>query len=160
MKILLPKTGQNWIVPILPMSQFSQSKTITSNLAVYHQIYIFNHGEHFSQAFYIWILGDNCTQGDQYNSGSSRKCSLSDGIEKTRFWWQFSRYFWIKYDIGQKYYAPQVQPDWGSNTWPPDHDSTFHVTGMPALTTWPSVTSACYTRVSKNFRLTHTYGTC
>ena len=25
-------------------------------------------------------------------------------------------YFWIKYDLGQKYYAPQVQPGWGSNS--------------------------------------------
>ena len=31
--------------------------------------------------------------------------------------------------------------DWGSKSWPPDHDSTFHVTEMPALTTWPPVTS-------------------
>ena len=44
---------------------------------------------------------------------------------------------WLK----QKYYAPQVRPDRGSNSWPPDHDSTFHVTEMPSLTTWPSVSS-------------------
>ena len=49
--------------------------------------------------------------------------------------------FWFKYDLGQKYYAPQVRPDRGLNSWPPDHDSTFHVTETPALTTWPSVTS-------------------
>ena len=42
--------------------------------------------------------------------------------------------------LRQKYYAPQSRPDWGSNSWPPDHDSTFHVTGTPVLTTWPSVT--------------------
>ena len=36
------------------------------------------------------------------------------------------------------YQAPQVRPDRGSNSWPPDHDSTFHVTEMPALTTRPS----------------------
>ena len=24
------------------------------------------------------------------------------------------------YDLGQKYYAPQVRPDWDSNSWPPD----------------------------------------
>ena len=52
--------------------------------------------------------------------------------------------FLVKYDLGQKYQAPQVRPDWGSNSWPPDHDSTFHVTEMPALTTKPSVTSACF----------------
>ena len=49
-------------------------------------------------------------------------------------------YFWLKYDLGQKYYAPQVRPNWGSKSLPPDHDSTFHVTETPALTTWPSVT--------------------
>ena len=49
-----------------------------------------------------------------------------------------TEYFWIKYDLGQKYYAPH---DRGSNTSPPDHDSTFHVTETPALTTWPSVIS-------------------
>ena len=42
-------------------------------------------------------------------------------------------YFWIKYDLGQKYYAPQVRPDRGSNSWPPDH-VTVHVTETPALT--------------------------
>ena len=31
-------------------------------------------------------------------------------------------------------------PTGGSNSWPPDHDSTFHITETPALTTWPSVT--------------------
>ena len=30
--------------------------------------------------------------------------------------------------------------DWGSNSWPLDHDSTFYVTETPALTTRPSVT--------------------
>ena len=47
-------------------------------------------------------------------------------------------YFWF---LGQKYYAPKVRPDWGSNSWPPDQDSTFHVSETPALTTRPSVTS-------------------
>ena len=32
-------------------------------------------------------------------------------------------YLWFKYDLGQKYYVPQVRPNWGSNLWPPDHDS-------------------------------------
>ena len=44
----------------------------------------------------------------------------------------------------QKYYAPQVQPDWSSNSWSSGHDSTLHVTETPALTTWPSVISRCY----------------
>ena len=43
--------------------------------------------------------------------------------------------------LWQKYYAPQVRPDWGSHSWPPGHDRTFYVTETPALTTWPSVTS-------------------
>ena len=29
---------------------------------------------------------------------------------------------WFKYDLGQKYYAPQVRPNRGSNSRPPDHD--------------------------------------
>ena len=33
--------------------------------------------------------------------------------------------FWIKYNLGQKYYAPQVPPDRGSNSWPPDHGSNI-----------------------------------
>ena len=50
-------------------------------------------------------------------------------------------HFWFKNDFGQKYYAPQVRPDQGSNSWPPDHDSTVHVTKTSALTTRPSVIS-------------------
>ena len=38
------------------------------------------------------------------------------------------RYFWFKYDLGQKYQAPQVRPERGSNSWPPDNDSTVYVT--------------------------------
>ena len=53
-------------------------------------------------------------------------------------------YFWFKYDLGQKYYATQVRPDRGLNSWPPDHDSTLHVTDMSALTTQPSVTSSSF----------------
>ena len=42
-------------------------------------------------------------------------------------------YVWFKYNLGQKYYVPQVQPELGLNS--------FHVTETPALTTWPSVTT-------------------
>ena len=49
-------------------------------------------------------------------------------------------YFWIKHDLGQKYYTPQVGPDRGSNSRLLEYDSTFHVTETLALTTWPSVT--------------------
>ena len=49
-------------------------------------------------------------------------------------------YVWLKYDLGQKYYAPHVRHDRGSNSCHPDHDSTFHITETPALTTRPSVT--------------------
>ena len=42
---------------------------------------------------------------------------------------------WFKYDLGQKYHAPEVRPDRGSNSWFLDHDSTtVHVTETPALT--------------------------
>ena len=33
-------------------------------------------------------------------------------------------YFWFKYDLRQKYHAPQVRPDQGSNSWPPGHTPT------------------------------------
>ena len=52
------------------------------------------------------------------------------------------RHILFKYDLGQKYSVHQDQPELGSNSWSPDHDSTFHVTETPALTTWPSVTSS------------------
>ena len=35
------------------------------------------------------------------------------------------QYFWLKYHLGQKYWANQVRPDRGSNSWPLDHDSTL-----------------------------------
>ena len=56
-----------------------------------------------------------------------------------------SIYIWFKYDLGQKYYTPQVWPNQDSNSWPPDHDSTFHVTDTLGLTTRSSVTSIIYT---------------
>ena len=57
------------------------------------------------------------------------------------------KYFWFKYNLGQKYHAPQVRPDWGSDSSPPDHDGAFHVTETPALTTQPSVTSVLVSKV-------------
>ena len=42
--------------------------------------------------------------------------------------------FWVKVWLRQKYYAPQVRPDYGSNPWPPDHDSRCHVPETSALT--------------------------
>ena len=54
--------------------------------------------------------------------------------------WTHHFYVWFKYDLGQKYQATQIRPDLGSNSWPPDCDSTFHVIETPALTTRPSVT--------------------
>ena len=42
-------------------------------------------------------------------------------------------HLWLKYDLGQKYHAPQVRPDRGSNSRPPGHDSTFHVTETPSM---------------------------
>ena len=43
-------------------------------------------------------------------------------------------------DLGQKYYAPQVQPNRDSNSWPPGHDTAFHVTETTAPTKRLSVT--------------------
>ena len=54
--------------------------------------------------------------------------------------WQYLC-IWFKYDLGQKYYSPQVRCEWDSNSWLADPDSTFHVTETPALTTRPSVTA-------------------
>ena len=39
----------------------------------------------------------------------------------------------FKYDLGQKYYASQVQPERGLNSWPPDRDGIFHVAEMCVL---------------------------
>ena len=72
---------------------------------------------------------------------SAKSYWITDGNGPANFlfyYYYFKKKF--KYDLGQKYQAPQVRPDRGSNSWPPDHDSTFHVTETPALTTWPSVT--------------------
>ena len=59
--------------------------------------------------------------------------------EISRFKFPLLLYFWFKYGIGHKYYAPQFRPDNGSNSWPPHHCSTFHVTEMLTLTTQPTV---------------------
>ena len=52
-------------------------------------------------------------------------------------------HFWFKYDLGQEYYAPQVRPNQGQNSYHNVHIMTvpFHVTETPTLTTQPSVTS-------------------
>ena len=42
--------------------------------------------------------------------------------------------------LEQKYYAPEVWPNWEPNIWNPDHDSAFHVTKILALTTRLSAT--------------------
>ena len=47
----------------------------------------------------------------------------------------------MKYDLDRSTMHPQVRPDWGLNSWPLNHDSTFHVTETPTLTTQPAVTS-------------------
>ena len=74
------------------------------------------------------------------------------GLSDRLIHWQFR--FWFMYDLGQKYQAPQARPDWGLNSWPPDHDSTFHVTETPALATWPSVT---HTQAKHNKKLWITF---
>ena len=49
--------------------------------------------------------------------------------------------FWVQAWLRQKHYALQVWLDHGSNSWHPDHDSTFVVTETPALTTQTSLVS-------------------
>ena len=51
--------------------------------------------------------------------------------------------------LKQKYYTLQVHPDQDSHSWPPDHDSTFHVPETPALTTRPSATQRNYRQLSQ-----------
>ena len=45
---------------------------------------------------------------------------------------QNRRYFWFKYNLGKKYHVPQVRPDWGSNSWPPDPIPSTEIT-LPVL---------------------------
>ena len=68
------------------------------------------------------------------------------------------KYFLFKYLLGKKCYVP----DQGSNSWPPDHDSTFHVPETPAVTTQPSVTLStlpvqehCHRTCPQNLKLVH-----
>ena len=62
-------------------------------------------------------------------------------VRKSIHWIQVQMYILgSNTTLGQQYCAPQVRPDCVSKSCPPDHDSTFHVTEMPALTTRPSVT--------------------
>ena len=45
--------------------------------------------------------------------------------------------FVVQVRLRQKYYALQVQPNRGSNPWPPDYDSTSQVPETSVLTTRP-----------------------
>ena len=47
-------------------------------------------------------------------------------------------YFWFKYELNRSTTHSKFDPT-GVRTWPPDHDSTFYVTEMIALTTQPSM---------------------
>ena len=73
----------------------------------------------------------------------SQQCWVPDGMKIREPLKLFT--YWYSYVVfGSSttwYYAPQVRPERGSNSQPPDHDSTLHVTETPALTTRPSVTS-------------------
>ena len=82
-------------------------------------------------------------QRSQIHKHSSMLDCIMSPVSKCitlRYAKDYIKYVWFKYNLGQKYQASQGRPDWGSNSWPPDHDSTFHVTETPALTTRPSVT--------------------
>ena len=46
---------------------------------------------------------------------SLRNLRSSGNLECDHFKTVLIKYVWFKYDLGQKYYAPQVRPDWGSN---------------------------------------------
>ena len=50
----------------------------------------------------------------------------------------------VQVRLGTEILHPRVRPDQGSNSWLPDHDSSFHVTETPAVTTQPKVTSALH----------------
>ena len=41
---------------------------------------------------------------------------------KNKFWNKMIMYF---FKLGEKYYTPQVRHTGGSNSWPPDHNSTY-----------------------------------
>ena len=84
--------------------------------------------------FPTYILSPSIVQ-ETFKTTISVFWSLLRGLNIFHFIQMF--YFWFNHNLGQKYYTPQVQPDWGSNSWPPDHDSTHHVTKTPALTTRP-----------------------
>ena len=58
---------------------------------------------------------------------SSHDCTISIYISEFYF------------NLIQKYYGFQVSPNRGSNLWHWDHDSTFHVTETPVLTSRASV---------------------
>ena len=69
--------------------------------------------------------------------------------------------FWLKYHLGQKYYAPQVRPNCCLNWCPHHHDSAFHVTETPSLTTQPSVTyKGRYQGESQAFGVGYSDGVC
>ena len=67
--------------------------------------------------------------GPNNNTSGGGGGDESNASTSSSQWWQLeefannlitqvshNRYIWFKYDLGQKYYAPQVRPDWGSNS--------------------------------------------
>ena len=86
--------------------------------------------------YIIYTLPVNIISVVEYLSNLTMFC-----FEGTHYY-QFLTFIYIldRIQLRAENYALQVRPNWGSNSWPPDHDSTFHVTETPALTTWPSVT--------------------
>ena len=74
---------------------------------------------------------------------TQKKCPLNksgiSAIQRNRSMWcnkkktgkKMERGIFLGLRFGEKYYA-----NWGSNPWPSDHDSIFHVTETSVLTTW------------------------
>ena len=56
-----------------------------------------------------------------------------------QFLFDLSDFFLFRYDLDRSTTHPKFDPHLGSNSWPPDLASTFHVTETPALTSQPLV---------------------
>ena len=63
------------------------------------------------------------------------------GLRWFQMHWCTGNWFFFKDSLGLRYHMhSKFDRTRGSNSWISDHDRTFHVTEMPAVTTQPSVT--------------------